>query len=645
MRKKQKKQLAIGIILIVALLIFLSSIGIIDWKPFVVSDMSVLSITETKINGEDAIKIYTTANAGGELLDIDFGKNYLNNYLKEYDLEATESITGSIEVGEQSIEFPYSSTGEIIWKKVRVEDVGLQWSCEKEDCNPQRGEEVLFAKGDAINLVNCKCLIGSEKADVGKWESIEKTNYLVTFKIDGLGSTILDRDSQSGYLNEVNLGTYAKIQFTGFLDSYDRVGKPPYDPYLYNNFIYLIEPTAYTLIQDEYGDLKDSYTAYTRNWDVERYNSRLKNLFIDKFSQYDDLSYIKYATRTSSGIKTVLNYPTKYPSFEIILNAKEVGIIEQVGQPDNLFCESFKFLSNELGQSKCYVKNSGKEGCFRVDVGSCSGVSAFVVGGNNLGCFNEGESKDFTITIQGSTDNENGENVGCDVKVYDFNDPSKYDIYNVKGFMEYNPGGKCRPIGDLKCDEEMKNLMECKSTGDYMLKEECKFGCTYGDDGKALCRIEQCKIGGMECIGDEECCSKFCKDGKCVDVECPPITLIQSTPPIIKNDVTIPDFICLIKVFFRKLFSGAFSILGLFKWLAVILVGIFSFLFGKDIFDNFKVVRKNQWIGWTLSGFVALLFGYLVYRIFFVGLVIFIIFIIFKSIVGRTPFGEILKRR
>ncbi len=600
MNKKEKKIIS-GISLILIFGMFLiSSNGF--YFPFAsgdfingVSDLSILSISQVTLNGEPAIRIYATANGGAEVLDIDWGTSEINSKLREggSDLIATESIRGGIQVGRQTLEFPYASTGETIHRSVKQISIGTFVSCNYENCKNSAGS------GDVLDWMrpglSCQCLIGLEKADVGKWSSITKGNYPVTFYIDGLGSTTFDRDSMTKYLNDETLGNNAKIQFEGFLDSYDSVGEPSYTPYLYLNQIQLLEPTSFALITSAKRNLLDSF-GY---WDVNTYNSILNDIFIDKYSQYSRESYIYSSSRDVSGIKITLDKPISYPTFTITLNAESVGIIEQSGQPDNLYCEDTKFKANELGETTCSVRNSGGAGSFSVDLTNC-GTSAFVIGGNNLGGFDVGEEDTFKINLQGTTDNENGEEGNCRVKVYDLNDPSKYDTFTFGYFIEYNPGGKCSPIGKLICDEQLKNILECKSSGTYELKESCDEICSYGTNGVAFCSIE-----------DEDGCKWY-------DLGCYFLKFFGS-----------------IKNVFSDLFSGVFSIFKFLKYAIVFVASLLSMFLTNDFSKSIKTLKQNKWlritfsiiIGLFISIFLYLFIGSFLFWVFGIALIVFIFLI------------------
>jgi len=620
-KNKDRKVIGIvGIVLALALLFFVAGDRFLAVTG--ASDMSILSISETIINGEPAIKILATANGGAELLDIDFGEDYLNNYLEQYDLEATESITGSIKVGKQSIEFPYASTGNIIYKSVKIRELGTFISCSQGSCEEglSTNEDVLDYRrlGFFTTGYRCVCLIGSEKADVGKWSEIDKKDYDVTFTIDGLGSTTINRDLQSLSLEEANLGSYAKIKFQGLLGSYDNVKQPSYTPFLYNNQINLLEPTSYTNIKTAYNRLFDDAFFVVDIWDVNSYNGKIRSYFVDRYNFYESQSYIESASRDSSGVKIILEHAIDYPVFTITLNAEKVGIIEQFGQPSDLVCSRFEFKANELGQSQCSVKNSGNAGAFRVDLSNCDGITAFITGGNNLGSFNAEESKDFTVTVQGTTDNPNGESVNCNVRVYDMNEPSNDDTYKVYGTVMYNPGGLCSPVGNLVCSENMKNLMECNTDGDYRLKSECAYGCTYGNDGQALCSSDDDDDDDTKCDSCWDWARNKIEPGYCTEG--------------FLDKYFLSPFKCII-YFVKLAFLSILSLVGFFVIQGNLL--------------KIKSIRRTPIISWLLSGVIISILALVGYMFLTSILFYFIIFglIAFQIAVSLIPGARYIRPR
>jgi len=481
------------------------------------SDLNILSISKTTINGEDGIRVFASASQGSEVLDIKWSKSELNSELESANIDksATESIYGSIEIDQQSVTYPYSATNNYIYQSVEVKNIGTFLSCTESNCGKEAtsGQEVISAKRGV--WAKCYCLIGEDKADVGKWASIEKSDIKTTFSITGLGSVTLSRDQQSA-----SLGKSAFIKYTGSLSSWDRPTTPQYTPYLYNNNINLIETTVYSDIQNEYRDLIRSFSSSSSEvWDTSTYNSELRNLFEDKTDEYkstgDASDFIDSIDKDKSGLTIYLKRPSQYPTFTIDLNAEDVGIVKLSGDPDVFNCESgFSFNSNELGGASFSVKNKGSgSGTFKASLENCDGISGSIIGGNSLGTFDSGETQSFKAMLQGQTEKTNGESVSCKIKIYDVNKPSNSDTCTVKGTLEYNPGGICSPTGKLRCSENMENLQICED-GDYIFEDNCKHGCTYGQDGEALCKTSEDGDGDGECAWyDVVCLAKSALSG------------------------------------------------------------------------------------------------------------------------------------
>ena len=151
--------------------------------------------------------------------------------------------------------------------------------------------------------------------------------------------------------------------------------------------------------------------------------------------------------------------------------------------------------------------------------------------------------------------------------------------------------------------------------------------CT--SDGKDKEVIEECEI---RCIQDDEGVRCGDKD----DEICPPIVIIKAMPPVIKNDITIPDFICQIKLFFKNLFAGLLSTFTILRWVVVLAVFVFSMLFSRDFLDRIKFVKKSKAgkvISWVSAVIFGILMGFLVFKLFWIGLILFIVLVLIKLFV------------
>lgn len=86
--------------------------------------------------------------------------------------------------------------------------------------------------------------------------------------------------------------------------------------------------------------------------------------------------------------------------------------------------------------------------------------------------------------------------------------------------------------------------------------------------------------------------------------------------------------------FFSNLFSGTLSFFEIIRIILVGIVFLFSLLFGKDLFSGFKVFRTKQGLAWIPSIILSGLLAWLVYISFWIGLILFIIYLLFRFLVG-----------
>lgn len=138
--------------------------------------------------------------------------------------------------------------------------------------------------------------------------------------------------------------------------------------------------------------------------------------------------------------------------------------------------------------------------------------------------------------------------------------------------------------------------------------------------------IETCGNDICEFNEDKQTCPEDCTE-IIPDEECPPITIIPSVGG--SEPVKIPDFICLIKVFFKNVgeflqqIKSIFSVIGLF-------VGTF---FTRRLLKNIKTIKDKKWLIWSLSILAGIISLFLIFTYFWFGIIILIILGIVRWIV------------
>jgi len=194
----------------------------------------------------------------------------------------------------------------------------------------------------------------------------------------------------------------------------------------------------------------------------------------------------------NNGVVTIqLNKMIQYPVITMRIKAYWLGIYTPSCQPEivSITSEPFRTGDIEGGFIVTTVRNIGDASCsFAVDV-DCP--PPFTAGATEFINLNPGEEGSVNTKIYVSTKQE--VTGTCTVKVYDRNNPSKYDTgtVTVKGL----PIVVCTP-GAKKCVGDAIQMCDETGTGWITIKT-CEYGCVI-KDGVPVCREQQ------ECLADSD---------------------------------------------------------------------------------------------------------------------------------------------
>lgn len=192
----------------------------------------------------------------------------------------------------------------------------------------------------------------------------------------------------------------------------------------------------------------------------------------------------------------------------------------------------------------------------------------------------------------------------------------------------------------------------------------CRSGqCTFDTVGVECCGDENCPIG-YYCTADRKCseriavcqlCPFECCEDECtiqggyLDKPCPPekpycvdnICKVEYEPTTYCENCDEFAFSKIIGSIWKEkqckpklLHSLTTCFLSFIKLILIPIVLIFALLFGQQLFSSFKALKKQQWITWILALIIAGLLAYLVYVTFWIGLILFVVYLIFRIIVG-----------
>jgi len=578
-----------------------------------------LSISNVDIIDDgQRIRIYGVAN-GAEQVNINFNPSEINPYIENEGYKVTESVVGTIIMSNPTRDFYLSKDETKIFYKLHYISLSILRSCEnnKPVGTVTIGRIALFT-----------CLYYSSQGTYSPFTGVIIDNTPVNVNIGG-ATGILSPSSGQNVLTLSDGKT--KIEWTGNLVNYAGLSTPYQYSGLFSGseFIKLIDSGAYSSQQIYLNSFTDcigsSRTSLSQlglisliislfksdtavRGCADNFNNGLTTSLVDKQSKYITDTNIDGATFTSNALRVDLRTATVFPTFIITLDAYKVGIIELKGDTDIVACPSNKEInSGDTYSTSVSVKNIGsQDGSFYGQL-SCVGSSdaSGVVGEQYI---KAGYIASLPVQVSGVNIQSGTQSNTCTITVID-RKSQKSDTCNFMLYVKYQENIICTPNA-VTC-QDSNTLKTCNSDGTAFTTTNCEFGCIVLESGEAMCKGE---INGVE-------------------EECPPIVILKAMPPVIKNNITIPDFICHIKLFFKNLFAGVLSIFTILRWIAVFGVFIFTMLFSKNFLNQIKFVKKSKAgkvISWISAIIIGILMGVLIFKLFWIGLIIFVVLVLIK---------------
>jgi len=264
--------------------------------------------------------------------------------------------------------------------------------------------------------------------------------------------------------------------------------------------------------------------------------------------------------------------------------------------------------------------------------------------------------------------------IGYAFKPFEISDEeSKVDSLKTLSRCEIVESIPVQCCGDNDCGPnafcDVGNTWTCKETVECVNDEDCgvSLQCDFANKQlkKPVCSLGKCTwqiLQNIECCSSKDCPSGYfcdenykCKEGIISKKECPfeccedeELYFDKSCPsdkPYCINNVCneeyVPDKFCqncddyalskLIGGIWKEksckpkfLHSYTFCFLSFIKFLLLPIIFIFSLLFGKQLFSELEATSKNEPLQWILSAIISGIIAYLVFVMFWIGLLLFI---------------------
>ena len=233
-------------------------------------------------------------------------------------------------------------------------------------------------------------------------------------------------------------------------------------------------------------------------------------------------------------------------------------------------------------------------------------------------------------------------------------------------------------VSDFTCKESVECTedyqcgvsVQCDFSTKTLKTPVCRAGkCAFDEVSVDCCNDQQCPSGYFCNVNKEcekrvvikkqcpfECCEDedlyfdrlcpddkpYCIDGACL-VEPLPLTYCEDCDAFAKSLILGKIFKsqeCRKKIFQNSLFC-IFAILKLF---AVPFIFILSLIFGVQILNK---LLKGQyaWLVWTLSVIFSFLVAWLTYILFWLGVILLVIYIVFRIVINFIPGLNVIRRR
>lgn len=587
--KKQNRNFLLGIILVVIIL-FLAMTGF--KSPLSTAGFSALSLGSVNFNSNDA-------TVGGQAWLLTVSQNgagqYATGTFKLSDGQTTsDSFTLKLSLDQNYATYKIYSQGTYIksvdWIKATYNPFSSTGGCNSAVWSNWFHPSSVSLLGD-VYCYNFK--------NVGVYGTIGSANinFQSRINVDGSGGadscTITNVGTTACYSNN------GKVQasWTGSLVS----GQSPPQPTDQN--IIAAYDTSTGGWKTASGTAYDNYKGYSLLNCLSTQNDKS-----NCFNNYNTLSsnimrgypFISSGgdTATTSGSQTngqvTLNLPkqVQFPVITMRIKADLIGINIPVGKPKIISLTSSDFQTGQTGIINALVQNVGNaQGSFDVSASCSSGFSQY---GNSIRVsLQPGETQNVYLPISSNTV---GDLQGtCSVKVNDVNNPTVSVMSSVgvsSSAIVICQEGDSRISGN--------QIQQCQSNVWKTIKT-----CSQG-------YVAQYKGGIPDCIPQEQAGLSF--------------------GDRLKNFFLHP--LSSVKDLIKGTFSFAGDLTQKIRNVVTIIVGVFAFLFGLDFFRSFRILQNRRIIAAILSLGVALLISYIAYISFWIGVIAFAGWVIFRLVIS-----------
>ena len=661
MNKNRNLYIALGIIALIVIMVYGSSQGLIK-LPFAVSGVNTLSISNVnlqsyfdKLDGKAWLITFSQGQLGQHFFG-EFSPDAVESKTSG-DLKTTKNFKIAVDYQDTTCNYVIGAGSSIIQSPIYDIDF-KEWTCDTSWAIPQTPTEqkakeksglsniLYYGKYGGLSKGSTCFAIGYNTQSIVKSFPAEGDvggKYNVYIEVPGEPSASVTIDTLAGS-GQGSLGNYAYVVYNGNLATGKKCASI-FNPIDYkasyvNGQWRIISNNAYLNYKSKLNEgLSEGSTRsliYSREYNAittwaNQLKSQSQTALISQSVSGSLLN--KYYL---SNAKLVINTqtPLELPVTSIYIKASTIGIYTPVPDFSITDASSSCFKTGENGIILVNVKNNGEKGGYNI-YAKCQ--NQFSSTWNSQGSLNKGDSATISIPISATTDKKI-----TDTCIINLEQVGKTITKNVNVCV--NPQITCTATSPFCSFDGVKEVVkECINEGaSSKITDICETG-EYCDLGTCKTKSGVCKKEGESAVKESECCKGLVlENGKCV--QSTDITKCQSCQDFALSTLVgsvwkskqceAKSVISLTPPFISYPQSITTCAVSFFKLLLIPIVFIFALLFGKDLY--LKFLQNKEWLAWILSIISAGILAYLVYVMFWIGLIVFIGYVILRIVLSAT---------
>ncbi|MBU0893866.1 MAG: tripartite tricarboxylate transporter TctB family protein, partial [Nanoarchaeota archaeon] len=571
-----KKTIVIGISIFVILIGFLAIAGLSNTLS--ISGVNTLSISQAQLQSSNSYlsgKAWLLTFSSGGL-----GQHYTGTFSPS-DVQSatsdstttTKPFTINVDYSDQTCNYAIQQTS---LNKPIYDVQEITWTSVPfvAPCNPTEAKEkglstVLYTQGF---LLTCHAIGYNTQSPIGNLQNPNLESEF-TISINAEGNTATKTINTLSRTTQGQIGNFAYASWLGNLVSGQSCPtQSSYKSAYVNGNWKTISSSAYNDYLSQINTIPPTSESAWNIWVSSLKNSVAQAKLSKTFGS------INSATSLSSAVvKITLQNQIQFPVTTLYIKADTIGIYTPTPEIKLVNADSSCFQTGEQGGINVQLQNIGNEAGTWNIYAQCQ--LPFISNSNIQVSLQPGQIINKVIPISASASSE--KRASCTI------------------YAE-SPNG----IKQLTADVCVKPQITCTANDKF---------CAISGTSEV---VKQCSSDGATSSIIEICsATETCEVDKCVSSG---------------SSESIWDKI---KSFFSNLFGGVIDLFFILKLIVVLIVFIFSMLFGKDLLSSFSALQDKEWLAWILASVIALGLGIFTYFAFWWGIITAVVFIAVRIII------------